>query len=105
MPTMPTMIRPQGQLVESFESTAWDFEYVVRCTKALVVMEEVGLEVGLVVAARWLLHASNGAIVEKTSAGGQGEPTEPRTQGYRPEADHRQPGFDGPSEQAEKATR
>jgi len=26
MATTPMMMRPQGQLVESFDSTAWDFE-------------------------------------------------------------------------------
>jgi len=67
-------------------------------------MEEVAMEAGPVVATRCLLDASYGAIVEKTSHGGQEEPTESATEGYRPEADHRQPGFDGPSEQGEKAT-
>jgi hypothetical protein len=64
-------------------------------------MEEVG--VGAVVATRCLLDTSKGAIVEKTSPGGE-EPTESTIEGYRLEAGHRQPGFDCPSEQEEKVT-
>ena len=62
------------------------------------------VDAGAVVATRCLLHASSGTIVEKTSPEGQEELTGSTAEGNRTEADHRQPGFDGPSKQGEKAT-